>query len=69
MFKYSRNWEADNNSATTESVQPSGDYDMAKKKKGGGGREKGVVLWEVADRRDLKNEGFISVLRCILHTG
>lgn len=72
VFRYSRNWEPNNNSATRESVQPSGDCDTAQKKKkrwrGGGGRE-GIVLREVAERRDLKNEGFISMLSCILHTG
>lgn len=31
VFKYSRNWEPDNNSATTESIQPSGDCDMSRK--------------------------------------
>lgn len=38
VFKYSRNWEPDNNSATTESIQPSGDGDMSKR--GGGGKER-----------------------------
>lgn len=41
VFKYSRNWEPDNNSATTESIQPSGDGDMSKR--GGGGKKR--RLW------------------------
>lgn len=42
VFKYSTNWDPDNNSATTESIQPSGDGDMSKKPGGMGGR-RGVV--------------------------
>lgn len=45
VFKYSRNWEPDNNSATTESIQPSGDCDTSKKK-GGGERGEGVCRGE-----------------------
>lgn len=40
VFKYSRNWEPDNNSATTESIQPSGDGDMSKR--GGWGEEEAL---------------------------
>lgn len=57
VFKQSRNWELDNNSATTESIQPSGGCDTSKK---GWCREGG---------RDLKNEGFHCMLKCILHAG
>lgn len=62
VFKYSRNWERDNNSATTESIQPSGDGDMSKR--GGGGKKR-----RCEGERVLKNEEFHSMLKSILHAG
>lgn len=55
VFKYSRNGEPDNNSATTESIQPSADGDMSKKGRGGRGGRRGVVR----EREYLKMKNFI----------
>lgn len=64
VFKYSTNWDPDNNSATTESIQPSGDGDMSKKAGGDGGKKR-----RCEGERVLKNEEFHSMLKSILHAG